>query len=111
MINQEVVALRKALDAVQDRLMAASVRDPGFAELHSIYWSMSEELIRVGNENIDTIRIHLTDTAAKISSEWESSKSTLGPWQGVLKGVVDSVSIILGGALKNPLTALLAEVS
>lgn len=108
MINADVAALRKALDAVQEKLMAASVRAPGFAEMHAIYWSLSEELIRVGNESTDVIRKRLEDTATKITAEWESSKKALEPWNEALKLVVDALGLVLGGGLNNPLGILLA---
>ena len=108
MISPEVLSLKKALSELENRLMSASVRDPGFAEIHAVFWSLNDELIRVANEDIATVRSRMNETAERIVAEWESSKESLAPWNDVLSVVSNALGVVLqAGKLQNPLTLLL----
>lgn len=103
----EVKALRLALDKLEEKLMASPVTDPGFGEVHALYWELTHELIRVADKQIEAITQGLHAKGKEIREEWESSKAVFKPWVEFLRPVVDAVGLLLSlNGLPNPLVFL-----
>lgn len=107
-MNDEIRALSIALDKLREKLMSTPKSSPGFGEMRILYKELTLSLIDVADKADAELVKAINETSRKVSEEWESNKDKFAGWQNVLKPVVESVGLILGGAkLSNPLALLL----
>ena len=83
---------------------------PGFGEIHSIYNSLSDLLIKAAYKEDDEVAARLNATVKEIVEEWKSNKKKLKGWTKELHRVVKVVGKILDLAgYPNPLSVLLPD--